>query len=204
MEATVLEGVIEPVPRTAPPLPPAASDFDKDSPQSFEQLFLAIYPRLVSILRRMLGDCGRAEELANEAFLKLHTSVLPPPAKKNLPGWLYRTAMNLGIDDLRARSRHRRLEEQASRAQSSSSSHEDGLQQVLRAERQKRVRTVLARLKPESAQLLLLRATGHSYREIAAHLEIPGASVGTMLIRAEASFEKCYLELFAETDQEVS
>jgi RNA polymerase sigma-70 factor (ECF subfamily) len=200
MEATVLEGVIEPIPRTAPILPPAASDFDKDSPQSFEQLFLAIYPRLVSILRRMLGDCGRAEELANEAFLKLHTSVLPRTAKKNLPGWLYRTVMNLGIDDLRARSRHRRLEEEASRAQSSSSSHEDGLQHVLRAERQKRVRTVLARLKPESAQLLLLRATGHSYREIAAHLEIPGASVGTMLIRAETAFEKCYLELFGETD----
>lgn len=196
----MLEGVIEPVPRTAPIIPPAASAFDKDSPQSFEQLFLAIYPRLVSILRRMLGDCGRAEELANEAFLKLHTSVLPPAAKKNLPGWLYRTAMNLGIDDLRARSRHRRLEQEASRAQSSSSSQEDGLQHVLRAERQKRVRTVLARLKPESAQLLLLRATGHSYREIAAHLEIPGASVGTMLIRAEACFEKCYLELFGETD----
>jgi DNA-directed RNA polymerase specialized sigma24 family protein len=58
----------------------------------------------------------------------------------------------------------------------------------------------LARLKPESAQLLLLRATGHSYREIAAHLEIPCASVGTMLLRAEAAFEKCYLELFGETD----
>jgi RNA polymerase sigma factor (sigma-70 family) len=200
MEAPVLEGVIEPVPRTAPTLPPAASDFDKDWPQSFEQLFLAIYPRLVAILRRMLGDCGRAEELANEAFLKLYTTVLPPAAKKNLPGWLYRTAMNFGIDDLRTRSRHRRLEQEASRAQSSSSSHEDGLQHVLRAERQKRVRTVLARLKPESAQLLLLRATGHSYREIAAHLEIPGASVGTMLIRAEAGFEKCYLELFGETD----
>lgn len=196
----MLEGVIEPVPRTASIIPPAASNFDKDSPQFFEQLFLAIYPRLVAILRRMLGDCGRAEELANEAFLKLHTSVLPPAAKKNLPGWLYRTAMNLGIDDLRARSRHRRLEQEASRAQSSSSSHEDGLEHVLRAERQKRVRTVLARLKPESAQLLLLRATGHSYREIAAHLEIPGASVGTMLIRAEAGFEKCYLELFGETD----
>jgi RNA polymerase sigma factor (sigma-70 family) len=148
----------------------------------------------------MLGDCGRAEELANEAFLKLHTTVLPPAAKKNLPGWLYRTGMNLGIDDLRARSRHRRLEQEASRAQSSSSSHEDSLQHVLRAERQKRVRTVLAMLKPESAQLLLLRATGHSYREIAAHLEIPGASVGTMLIRAETAFEKCYLELFGETD----
>jgi RNA polymerase sigma factor (sigma-70 family) len=146
----------------------------------------------------MLGDCGRAEELANEAFLRLHRAVLPPAAKKNLPGWLYRTAMNLGIDDLRARSRHFRLVQQA--LLTPSTSPDDGLQHVLRAERQKRVRAVLARLKPESAQLLLLRATGHSYREIAAHLEIPGASVGTTLLRAEAAFERCYLELFGETD----
>ena len=194
----MLEGLIEPLPQTASNIPQPLTDFDKDSPPSFEELFLATYPRLVSILRRMLGDCGRAEELANEAFLKLHTAVLPPAAKKNLPGWLYRTAMNLGIDDLRARSRHFRLVQQAS--PTSSTSPDDGLQHVLRTERQKRVRAVLARLKPESAQLLLLRATGHSYREIAAHLEIPGASVGTMLLRAEAAFEKCYLELFGETD----
>ena len=194
----MLEGLIEPLPQTAPNIPQPLTDFDKDSPQSFEELFLATYPRLVSILRRMLGDCGRAEELANEAFLKLHTAVLPPAAKKNLPGWLYRTAMNLGIDDLRARSRHFRLVQQAS--PTPSTSPDDGLQHVLRAERQKRVRAVLVRLKPESAQLLLLRATGHSYREIAAHLEIPSASVGTMLLRAEAAFEKYYLELFGETD----
>ena len=194
----MLEGLIEPLPQTAPNILRPLTDFDKDSPQSFERLFLATYPRLVSILRRMLGDCGRAEELANEAFLKLHTAVLPPAAKKNLPGWLYRTAMNLGIDDLRARSRHFRLVQQAS--PTPSTSPDDGLQHVLRAERQKRVRAVLARLKPESAQLLLLRATGHSYREIAAHPEIPGASVGTLLLRAEAAFEKCYLELFGETD----
>jgi DNA-directed RNA polymerase specialized sigma24 family protein len=108
--------------------------------------------------------------------------------------------MNLGIDDLRARSRHVRLTQRASRTASTSFFPDDGLQHVLRAERQKRVRAVLSRLKPESAQLLLLRATGHSYREIAAYLEIPGPSVGTTLIRAEAAFEKCYLELFGETD----
>jgi RNA polymerase sigma-70 factor (ECF subfamily) len=196
----VLEGLIEPLPQTAPTIPQPATNFDKDSPHSFEELFLATYPRLVSILRRMLGDCGRAEELANEAFLKLHTAVLPPAAKKNLPGWLYRTAMNLGIDDLRARSRHLRLAQQVSRAPSTSSFSDDALQHLLRAERQKRVRAVLARLKPQSAQLLLLRANGHSYREIAAYIEIPAASVGTTLIRAEAAFEKCYLELFGETD----
>jgi RNA polymerase sigma-70 factor (ECF subfamily) len=196
----VLEGVIEPLEKSIPVMPTPASGFSKMPPQTFEELFLATYPRLVSLLRRMLGDSGRAEELANEAFLRLHNTILPPAARANIPGWLYRTAMNLGIDDLRARARHIRLAWEASRAVSASGQPDDGLQLVLRAETQQRVRLALSKLKPEWAQILLLRASGYSYNEIASHLEIPCTSVGTQLIRAEAGFEKCYLELFGEKD----
>jgi RNA polymerase sigma-70 factor (ECF subfamily) len=170
------------------------------APQTFDELFLSTYPRLVAILRRMLGESGRAEELANDAFLKLYNTSLRPATKENVPGWLYRTAMNLGIDELRARTRHVRLEQEVARSAPHASHSDDGLQLLLRAEKQKRVRAVLARLKPNWAQLLLLRATGHSYRELAHHLDISPASVGTMLIRAEAAFEKCYLDLFGAND----
>src|SRR5260370_27930132 len=104
--------------------------------------------------------------------------------------------MNLGIDGLRARRRHDRLEREARAAAASNSRNDDGLQLLLRAEKQQRVRAVLAKLKPQWAQLLLLRAAGHSYRELAAELDLFAGSVGTMLMRAGASFEKCYLELF--------
>ena len=196
----MLEGVIEPLRKTTPAMSTSAPDLGKFSSQTFEELFLATYPRLVSLLRRMLGDSGRAEEIANEAFLKLHNTVLPPSARANVPGWLYRTAMNLGIDDLRARTRHNRLAREASRAVAASGKADDGLQLVLRTETQRRVRSVLSKLKPDWAQLLLLRASGYSYNEIASHLNIPATSVGTILIRAEAGFEKCYLELFGEKD----
>lgn len=168
--------------------------------ESFDQLFLSVYPRLVTILRRMLGDSGRAEEIASEAFLKLHGTKLPPSEKANVAGWLYRTAMNLGIDDLRARARHfRMIQEQVGPAPHPPSAG-DGLDTLLRNERQNRVRCVLARLKPESAQLLLLRASGYSYKELAAHLELSPASVGTKLLRAEAAFEKEYIDLFGSGD----
>jgi RNA polymerase sigma factor (sigma-70 family) len=196
----VLEGVIEPLPKPAPAMSTSASGPRALSSQTFEELFLSTYPRLVYLLRRMLGDSGRAEELANEAFLKLHNTVLPPSARANVPGWLYRTAMNMGIDDLRARNRHTRVAQEASKAVSASGQPETGLQALLRAETQQRVRLTLSRLKPEWAQILLLRASGYSYKEIASHLDISSASVGTFLIRAEAGFEKCYLELFGEKD----
>jgi RNA polymerase sigma factor (sigma-70 family) len=179
---------------------PASDAPRKLSHQAFEELFLSTYSRLVALLRRMLGDSGRAEEIANEAFLKLYDTPLPPSVRANVPGWLYRTAMNLGIDDLRARTRHAQVAQAASQAISSSTQPENGLQRVLRAETQQRVRLALSKLKPEWSQILLLRASGYSYKEIAAHLEVSAASIGTLLIRAEAGFEKCYLELFGEKD----
>jgi RNA polymerase sigma-70 factor, ECF subfamily len=199
----VLEGVIETLPKTAHSMASPASGSGKLSSQTFDELFLSTYPRLVTVLRRMLGDSGRAEEIANEAFLKLHSTVLPPTARANVPGWLYRTAMNMAIDDLRARNRHTPLAQEASHAVSASGQPENGLQAVLRAETQQRVRLVLSRIKPDWAQILFLRASGYSYKEIASHLDISAASVGTLLIRAEAGFEKCYLELFGEKDLEV-
>lgn len=196
----MFEGVIEPISNPTPAMSSLSADSRKLSTQAFEELFLSTYPRLVAILRRMLGDPARAEEIANEAFLKLHNTVLPPTIRANIAGWLYRTAMNLGIDDLRARNRHTPVAEEASRAISSSSQPENGLQVLLRTETQQRVRLVLSKLKPEWSQLLLLRASGYSYKEIAVQLDIPPTSVGTMLIRAEAGFEKCYLETFGERD----
>ncbi len=198
----MLEGVIQGLPASKPTRQEPGAGSRSISPQAFDELFLRIYPSIVALLRRMLGDCGRAEELANEAFLKLYSTVLPPAVKENVPGWLYRTAMNLGIDDLRAKARHNRLEREAAVSSGSGNRNEDGLQVLLRAEKQQRVRRVLAELKPQWAQLLLMRAAGHSYRELAEHLDLSPASVGTMLIRAEASFEKCYLELFGEKESE--
>ena len=195
------ESVIEPLSKPAPAMSssPASGPVQLSS-ETFEQLFLSNYPRLVYLLRRMLGNSGRAEEIANEAFLKLHTTVLPPATRSNIPGWLYRTAMNLGIDDLRTRNRHTQVAQEACHAVSASTQPENGLQLLLRTETQQRVRLALSKIKPEWAQILLLRANGYSYKEIASHLEVSPGSVGTLLIRAEAGFEKCYLELFGDKD----
>jgi RNA polymerase sigma-70 factor (ECF subfamily) len=64
-----------------------------------------------------------------------------------------------------------------------------------RADERSRVRRTLASLKSRSAQLLALRYSGLSYAEIAAALELPQASVGKLLARAEAEFEARYLEI---------
>lgn len=167
----------------------------------FETLFLAHYPSIVRVLRRTVGDSGRAEELASETFLKLYRQPLPPEADGNVPGWLYRTAMNLGIDALRAAARRNRFERDAARDETRKpQAAEDGFDRTLRGERQQRVRAVLADLKPAQARLLLLRASGHSYKDLASTLAVEPGSVGTLLVRASTAFEQRYVERFGREE----
>jgi RNA polymerase sigma-70 factor (ECF subfamily) len=166
----------------------------------FETLFVKHYPRIVGILRRIVGDYGPAEDLASEVFLKLYRQPLVQESEANVGGWLYRTATNLGIDALRATARRSRFEQAAGQDAGQNKPAENGFQRVARFERERRVRRVLAEIKPAQAQLLLLRASGDSYKDLAAALEIEPGSVGTLLVRAEAAFEQRYRELFGSEE----
>jgi RNA polymerase sigma-70 factor (ECF subfamily) len=166
----------------------------------FEILFVKHYPRIVGILRRIVGDHGRAEDLASEVFLKLYRRSLAQEPEVNVGGWLYRTATNLGIDALRATARRSRFEQAAGQDAGQNKPAENGFERVARVEREHRVRTVLADIKPVQAQLLLMRASGNSYKELAAVLEIEAGSVGTLLVRAEVAFEQRYRELFGSEE----
>ncbi|MDP9170228.1 MAG: hypothetical protein M3N54_06405, partial [Acidobacteriota bacterium] len=66
------------------------------------------------------------------------------------------------------------------------------------AEEQEQVRAVLARLNARQAELLVLRADGLSYEELAATLRLSQASVGTLLTRAQKAFKKDYLRHYGK------
>jgi len=163
----------------------------------FEELFVQYYGRIVAVLFRLLGDRDRAEELANEVFVKLYRFPLPSRPDGNLGGWLYRTATHLGIDALRAAARRLHYEQAAARNAAQTGTTPNPLDEVLREERRNLVRAALAALRPAQAQILILRSSGLSYNELAEYLGVRRGSVGTMLARAEREFEKRYLEMHA-------
>ncbi len=157
----------------------------------FRVVFFQHYARIVGLLVRLLGDRSPAEEVANDAFWRLYRQ---PSLQTdgNVGGWLYRTATNLGIDSLRAAGRRRQHEAAAGRLVHQGTAT-GPLGDVLREEKCRRVRAVLAAIKPAQAQLLILRASGLSYRELAETLDVKVSGIGTMLNRAEEEFRKCYL-----------
>ena len=73
-----------------------------------EALFRAQYERIARIIARVIRDPARAEELAVEVFLKL--SRTPQAQAGNPEGWLYRTAVRTGLNELRRETRQNRYE----------------------------------------------------------------------------------------------
>jgi RNA polymerase sigma-70 factor (ECF subfamily) len=160
------------------------------SSEWFDAAFRAHYARVVRTLGRLTGDRGQAEEIAADVFCKL--ALQPDGAsKEDLAAWLYRVAINAGLDAVRSNSLRKRREERATAA-SSNTAEPEALERLLTEERRERVQRVLAALKPRDAQMLLLRSSGMSYRELAETLGIQLGSVGSMLARAEQEFERRY------------
>jgi RNA polymerase sigma-70 factor (ECF subfamily) len=144
----------------------------------------------------LVGDWEEAQDLALEAFWRLHTRG-PKSADdlRNVGGWLYRVATNLGLNAIRSRRRRRRYEEIAGALRLQRTETVDPDREVERREAKERVRHVLSHMNRRKAQILILRHTGHSYAEIADILNVASGSVGTMLARAEKDFERRYRAL---------
>jgi RNA polymerase sigma-70 factor (ECF subfamily) len=162
----------------------------------FEAIFLEHYARVLGVLVRVVGNRSHAEELANEVFWRLSRQPASWLLANDVGGWLYRTAVHAGIDALRASTHRKRYETAAALHAGNSAVSETGaLHELLREEQRIVVRQVLGAMKPVQAQILLMRADGLSYKELAETLQLAVSGIGTLLNRAEAEFRKRYLRL---------
>jgi RNA polymerase sigma-70 factor (ECF subfamily) len=164
----------------------------------FDVLFREHYPRVVALLARLTGDRSQAEEIAADVFCKVSQRGALGLDRDNPAPWIYRVATNAGLDAMRSNSRRRKREETAGAESLRAGRSDDALDAMLREERCARVREVLGGLKPRDAQLLLLRAEGLAYRELAEALALNPGSVGTLLARAEAEFERRFRARYGE------
>lgn len=157
----------------------------------FEALFAAHFARLYRYLDRLSGDADVASDLAQEAFVRLYRRGAAPDAPA---AWLITVATNLFRNAQAKRARRRRLTTVERGAEALADPDPSPAQQVEAADDAQRVRDALARLDERERQLLLLRAEGYSYAELAAALALHPASVGTLLARAKRAFRETYEE----------
>ncbi len=164
------------------------------SQEAFETIFREHYGPVFATAYRLLGSAAEAEDVAQEAFLRLYEHPLPAGRDHNLRGWLLRVSTNLAYNALRSRARRQRREERAQAPGEAAGASSPG-QDVLAADTAARVRSVLAGLPERQVQLLLLRQAGLSYAELAGALGVAAGSIGTLLARAERAFREQYGKL---------
>ena len=186
--------------------------------ERFDDLFRQFYPRLVPLADRLLGDRGEAEDIVQEAFLRLARSgpgertrqdqraadsegeggTLLERPDEVVSAWLRRVVLNLGVNRLRDRRRADARVLRATRLDGAldpergPSDDDSPPHALLRAEVRDEVQAALATLPERQRATLLLRHAGHSYAEIAATLGIAIGSVGVYLARGERAFRAAY------------
>lgn len=158
----------------------------------FEDAFNEHWDRVYEVLFRIVGERAEAEDLSLETFLRLYNRPPKFESWEKLAGWLYRVATNLGFNALRSRKRRSRYEEEAGHLVMDVHAAPDPAKEAERLEEIQRVRQILSLMKPRDAKLLILRNSGFSYTELAVTLDVAPGSIGTLLVRAEADFEKRY------------
>ena len=155
----------------------------------FVSLFDAHFHRLYRYLDRLSGEPELAADLAQEAFVRLYQRGSLPDAPE---AWLLSVAMNRFRNAQSTRSRRRRLLTVA-RSEGVLSDPPPSPEQALAAKDVRRqVRATLDRMPERERRLLLLRAEGYRYRDIAAALQLNEASVGVLLARAIRAFRTIY------------
>jgi len=174
------------------------SQFESRLSEAFEAVFKERWPKIHAILIRMVGDADEAEDLALETFYRLHAQFDRLGGSDRVGGWLYRVAVNLGLNALRDSRRRKKYEEQAGFEALRTPRDDNPAAAAERMEQQGQVRLILAEMKPGSAQILILRSAGLSYQELAEAVQASARSIGTLLNRAEQDFEKRYKARFGE------
>jgi RNA polymerase sigma factor (sigma-70 family) len=132
----------------------------------------------------MLGNRADAEDVLQTLFLRLLRRGLPPDIAKNPRGYLYRAAVNLSINAIRARKRLEptgdieKLEVPAAALNTAEESHQ------LLAE-------AIAELKPDDAHVLILRYIhNESDAAIAKLLGVSRGTIAMRLVRARLRLRK--------------
>jgi RNA polymerase sigma-70 factor (ECF subfamily) len=158
-------------------------------------LYAQYHESLVRMLYRRTGDHDRAEDLAHEVFSRALTA--PPD---NPRPWLFAVALNLVRDDGRRAVRQgRRLQLLRSEGPTSSP---DPAAELEHTQRTAAVQAALDELSERDREVLLLKAEGFNYDEIAATTGLAKGAIGTTIARARRRLVEAYRE--QEKDRHVA
>jgi RNA polymerase sigma-70 factor (ECF subfamily) len=154
--------------------------------RDFEEIYRQHSPMIYRTARAVTGSAEDAEDVLQTIFLKLIREEFSSQLKKNPKAYLYRMAVNMSLDMLRARRRRaftHEVEHLETRLTAANGGFDDELH--------RRLNDALAELSPEAAQILILRYV-HNYSdaEISKLLDTSRGAIALRLFRLRARLKK--------------
>lgn len=161
--------------------------------EAFDRLFAQHYAGVVRFAARFVGSRARAEEVAQDVFLQLFRTRDRYLPRARFKTWLYRMAANACLTDLRKPDHRRRVDdpEAAERLPSDPDRDASGERALLGREAVDKMRHAVEALPPQQrAALLLARAEGLSYEEVAETLSLSVSAVKSLIHRATVTLQE--------------
>jgi len=155
---------------------------------AFDELVARHRERVIGLVSRMVGAEG-AEDVAQEAFVRLYRAAHRYRPSARFTTYLYRLVANLCIEEGRSRSRNRM--DPVGSGEDLGTARASAEAEFLERETARQVDRALAKL-PESQRLavVLCRFEGRSYRQIAQVLGVTEKAVEAMLYRARQTLAR--------------
>ena len=157
--------------------------------EAFRALFEKHKDMVYSVALRYSGEAAAAQDIAQDVFLKLFSTIGSFRGESNFEAWLYRMVVNRCFDQKR---KTRRLSPLVTAViDVLPTPGVNVLDEVLRSELSAHVRSVVDSLAPDQRMVVVLRYTqGLSYDEIAAVLGCSAGTIASRLNRAHKVLER--------------
>jgi RNA polymerase sigma-70 factor, ECF subfamily len=174
--------------------------------EAFAELVHRYEYRLVGLAYRYLGDRSLAEDLAQEAFLRVYRARERYEPRARFSTWLFRIVANLCLNEIRWQ-KNRPSVAMAIRTETSSNVNLDmtdsgikpASEAVELAEVAERIREIVSALpKNQRIAILLNKYEGLTYTEVAEAMEMNLAGVRSLLTRARTRIKEELLPYLGE------
>lgn len=148
--------------------------------------------KVIGLALRFLGRREAAEDICQDAFVRVFERASSYRPRAQFTTWLYRVVANLCWDQ----RRRARRDPVSLDLQSAGEQAPDAAEPVQRAERQDKVRRAIAQL-PDRQRLALIlhRFEGMSYKDIAATTGWSSSAVESCLVRAYGGLRELLADL---------
>ncbi len=168
----------------------------------FEGIFRHYQVALFNLARQLVGDADEAEDVVQQAFIKVFHSISKMREPGALEYWLKRIVYNTSMDTLRKRKRQAEtpLDDHMRRSSVPVRGPEG---EMLLGEERELVQRALRKMTPRYRALILMREfDGMSYDEIGQVTGEPLTTVRVALFRARAQLKEQLLKVAEEVSYE--